>query len=175
MEFQQLMTDGYERILQILERVLTGLTRDDLRQQPHPDSNSIGWLAWHLTRIHDQAVANLMGEEQLWVKDGWHAKFNREPDPTDTGFGHSAAEVAALKVPDAESLLEYSRAVLERTKRYINTLSPTDLDRELNEPRYQPLPTVGVRLVSVMSDNLQHAGQTAYLRGFLKGKGWQRA
>ena len=35
-----------------------------------------------------------------------------------------------------------------------------------------PLPTVGVRIVSVLSDNLQHVGQVAYLRGLLKGKGW---
>jgi hypothetical protein len=27
--------------------------------------------------------------------------------------------------------------------------------------------TLGVRLVSVLSDNLQHAGQAAYLRGLL--------
>jgi hypothetical protein len=31
---------------------------------------------------------------------------------------------------------------------------------------------VGVRLVSVLSDNLQHAGQAAYLRGLIQGKGW---
>ena len=72
-------------------------------------------------------------------------------------------------------LLEYHRYVLKRTKRFIATLSTADLDRELNEPWYQPLPTVGVRLVSVMSDALQHAGQVAYLRGLMKGKGWLQA
>lgn len=64
--------------------------------------------------------------------------------------------------------------VLERSKQYISSLCETDLGRELDEPWFKPLPTVGVRLVSVMSDCLQHAGQVSYVRGLLKGKGWQR-
>ncbi len=170
MELQQLLTDGYERILQILERTLKGLTQDDLNKLPHPDCNGMGWLAWHLTRVQDHHVADLIGEEQLWVKDGWHTRFNRASDPSDIGWGHTPEDVAAFKSPDTETLLEYHRVVLERSRRYINTLSAADLDRELNEPRFQPLPTVGVRLVSILSDNLQHVGQAAYVRGLLKGK-----
>ena len=172
MEGQQLIIDGYGRILQILERSLKGLTQEDLNELPHPDCNSMGWLAWHLTRVQDHHLADLIGEEQLWFRDGWHAKFNRASDPSDIGFGHSSADVAAFKAPDVETLLEYHRVVLEQSKHYVNTLSAQDLDRELNEPQYQPLPTVGVRIISVMSDNLRHAGQVAYVRGLLKGKGW---
>lgn len=172
MDWQDLLTDGYGRILQALEKALDGLTQDDLNQQPHTDCNSMGWLTWHVTRVQDHHIADLMGEEQLWLKDGWHVRFNRASDPSDTGFGHSSEDIAAFKLPDVETLLEYHRTVLGRSKRYIATLSTSDLDRELNEPWFQPLPTVGVRLVSVMSDNLQHVGQVAYLRGLLKGKGW---
>ncbi len=124
--------------------------------------------------MQDDHIASLIGEEQLWTKDGWHARFNRPPDPKDIGFGHSPKQVAAFKSPDVETLLNYHRAVLERSKRYFLTLSNTDLDRELDEPWYQPLPTVGVRLISVLTDSLQHAGQVAYVRGLLQGKGWQK-
>ena len=81
MEWSDLLTDGYGRILGVLERSLKGLTKDDLKWQPHPDANSIGWLAWHLTRVQDDHIASLMGEEQLWIKDGWYIKFSRPPDP----------------------------------------------------------------------------------------------
>ena len=172
MEWQGLIIDGYGRIWQVLEEVLDGLTQDDLNQQPRPDCNSMGWLTWHLTRVQDDHIASLMGKEQLWTSEGWHARFNRAPEPKDIGFGHSSEDVAAFQSPDVKTLLGYHRAVLERTKGYIATLSLSDLDRELNEPWYQPLPTVGVRLISIMSDSLQHAGQIAYLRGLLKGKGW---
>jgi hypothetical protein len=169
MEWQQLITDIYVRISQVLEKALEGLTLEDLNQQPHPDCNSMGWLTWHVTRGQDRVTADLMREEQLWVKDQWHAKFNRPPNPEDSGFGHSSEDVAAFKSPDVSTLLEYHHAVLERIKGYVSNLSATDLDRELNHPRF---PTVGARLVANISDNLQHAGQVAYVRGLLKGKGW---
>jgi hypothetical protein len=134
----------------------------------------MGWLTWHLTRLQDHHIANLTGEKQLWVSDRWHARFNRASELEDMGFRHSSEDVAAFKSPDVETLLDYHRSVLERMKRYISSLSAADLDQELNEPWFQPLPTVGMRLVSIMSDNLQHAGQVAYLRGLLKGKGWSK-
>ena len=174
MEWYDLLSDGYGRIVELLEHVLDGLTQDDLNWQPRHDCNSIGWLTWHLTRQQDAQIASLMGEEQLWTKDGWHAKFNRTNDPKDNGFGHSPEQVAAFKSPDVKTLLDYHRAVLERSKHYFLTLSNAELDRELNESWFQPVPTVGVRLVSILEDSLLHAGQVAYLRGLHQGKGWQK-
>ena len=175
MEWRDLLIDGYGRIVEMLEKALEGMTQNDLNWQPRADSNSMGWLAWHLTRIQDDHIADLMGEEQLWVAGNWYVKFDRAPNPKDTGFGHSPEDLAAFKSPDAQTLLGYHRAVLERTKGYLRTLSAADLDRELNEPWYHPLPTVGVRLISIMSDGLQHVGQVAYVRGLLKGKSWLKA
>ncbi len=172
MKWQELVVDGYGRVFEVLKEALTGLTPDDLNKKPQTDCNSMGWLAWHLTRVQDDHIAGLMGEEQLWIKDKWYAQFDRPPDSKDIGFGHSSEDVAAFKSPDIGTLFEYHSAVLERSKQYIRSLSLPDLDRELNEPWFQPLPTVGVRLVSVMSDCLQHAGQVSYARGLLKGKGW---
>ena len=169
MGWQQLIIDIYERISQVLESALEGLTQDDLNQQPNPDSNSMGWLVWHLTRVQDRAIADLAGEEQLWVKDTWHSRFIRPADPQDVGVGHSQEDLAAFRSPDVQTLLAYHHAVLERAKQYLSSLSQTDLDREIDHPRY---PRVGLRLPPIISDNLQHAGQVAYVRGLLKGKGW---
>ena len=149
MEWRDLIIDGYGRVRETLGTALDGLAQEDLNWQPHPDCNSMGWLAWHLTRVQDHHIADLVGEAQLWISDRWHAKFNRAPDPEDRGFGHSPADVAAFRSPDVETLLGYHGAVLARTQRYLTTLPTADLDRELSEP-WQPPPTVGVRLVSVM-------------------------
>ena len=173
MKWQKLMIDSYAQVQAEAERILSGLTRDDVLKQPHRDSNSIGWLVWHLTRVQDSSIAMMTGEKQLWIKDGWHKKFNRKPDPEDIGTGHSAKEVAAFQVPDTETLVEYLRAVAGQTKKYINTLTAAGLDKKLEGTPFKPPPTVGVYLVMVLSDNLQHAGQAGYARGLLKGKGWQ--
>jgi len=173
MEWKDLLIDGYAQAHGALERALDGLSQEDLNWQPRPDCNSIGWTTWHLTRSHDGLVSSIMGEEELWTKDGWHAKFNRPPDPNDTGYGHSPEQVAAFKCPDIETLLNYHRAVLERSKRYFSTLSSSDLGRKLNDSLSQVFPTVAVRLVLVLDELLQHVGQVGYIRGLLQGKGWQ--
>ena len=172
MEWQQLIMDLFLRISQELERVLDGLTVDDLNQRPSSDCNSIGWIAWHLTRSHDRNMTELMGEEQLWIKGGWHAKFNRAADPADTGFGHSSEEVAAFRSPDSKTLMGYHRAVVKQIERYIsNTLSEEELEREAYSPTLRIVATVRTRLVGVINDSLQHVGQAAYVCGLLKGKG----
>lgn len=173
MEWHDMMTDGYGRVSEIMGRVLDGLTQEDLDWQPRPDCNSIGWLAWHLTRVQDDHLSDLIGEEQLWLKDKWHEKFGRPADKKDIGFGHTPEDVAAFKSPSPQVFLDYHRAVMERSQKFFPTLSTADLDRELNEPWFQPLPTVGVRLISVLGDSLEHAGQMGYVRGLLQGKGWQ--
>ena len=174
MEWNDLLVDAYGRLPGYLSNVLKGLSQDNLDWQPRPDCNSIGWLTWHLTRQHDAQIASLMNEKQLWLSDGWASKFNCPPDPYDIGFGHSPEQVSSFKSPDIQIMLDYHNAVLERTKRYLITLSPTDLDRELDEPWFQPLPTVGVRLISILDDAILHAGQAAYIRGLIQGKGWQK-
>ncbi|MFC1989431.1 DinB family protein [Chloroflexota bacterium] len=173
MQWQQLVTDIFERISQELEHALDGLTVDDLNQQPCSGCNSIGWLTWHLTRSQDSATANLLGEEQLWIKDNWYARFNRTPDLKDTGFGHSLEDVAAFSSPDASTLFEYYCAVLGQSKRYITSkLSETELSREFDNPINPAIPNVRTRLMRVINDNMQHLGQVAYVRGMLKGWGW---
>jgi hypothetical protein len=53
-----------------------------------------------------------------------------------------------------------------RTAEFLRGLSDEDLDRVV-DTRWDPPVTLGVRLVSVLSDDLQHLGQAAYVRGLL--------
>ena len=173
MEWQQLIIDLFMRISQELEKVLEGLTVDDLNQRPTPDCNSIGWLAWHLTRSHDRNITELVAEEQVWLKDKWYAKFNRAPEPTDTGFGHTSEDIMAFRSPDSKTLLEYHRAVVKQVERYLSsTLSESELEREAYSPTLRNVGTVCARLVGIINEGFQHVGQAAYVRGLLKGKGW---
>lgn len=171
MEWSELIVDGYDRLPDVMKEVLAGLSMADLDWQPHRDCNSLGWTAWHLTRVQDSQIAELMGEQQLWIRDGWYKKFKRPADPEDTGYEHTAEQVRAFGSPSVKVQLDYLRAVVGRTKQYLASLSPSDLDRELNEPWQQPLPTVGVRVVSVVADCHRHAGEVSYIRGLLKTKG----
>ncbi len=172
MEAKDLVLEALGRVRGTLHRALDGLTLEEVHRQPQADANSIAWLAWHLTRVQDVSVSGIAGTEQLWISQGWHATFGLEPDPNNDGFGHTPAQVAGFRVTSVQILLDYHDSVAARSETYVAGLAAEDFDRELDEPQWQPLPTVGVRLVSVLSDNLQHAGQAAYLRGLFQGKGW---
>ncbi|RYI99276.1 MAG: DUF664 domain-containing protein, partial [Actinomycetales bacterium] len=53
-----------------------------------------------------------------------------------------------------------------QTVALVADVTDPDLDRVVDE-RWDPPVTLGVRLVSVLDDDLEHAGQAAYLRGIL--------
>ncbi len=174
MEFQLLITDYFIRISDELERVLDGLTIEDLNKQPVPGANSIGWLAWHLTRSDDRNLSELYRKQQLWIKDRWHERFGRVPDPSETGVGHNSEEMVSFESPDGKTILKYHHAVLERAKKYIeNNLSEAELKRRVKSPTLKNTNTVRGRLLGIVSEGFQHVGQAAYVRGLIKGQGWR--
>jgi hypothetical protein len=168
-EWRELVVDGYDRLPELMEEVLAGVRTADLDWPPRPGCNPLGWTVWHLTRVQDGQIADLMGEPDLWTRDGWHRKFDRPPDHDDSGYGHTPAQVSAFRSPSSKVQLDYLRAVTERTKQYLESLSPAELDRELDEGGPDP-PTVGVRIVSILTDCHQHAGEASYIRGLLKAR-----
>jgi len=161
-----LLADAFGRIREEVHAAVDGLSADDLTYQPDPDSNSIGWLIWHLLRVADDHLADASGAGQVWTDDGWADRFGLDLDPADTGYGHGPGQVAKVTVTSAELLTGYGDAVIQRALDYVRGLSDPDLDRIVDR-RWDPPVTLGVRLISVISDDLQHAGQAAYLRGLL--------
>lgn len=161
------LTYAFEQIQSTLRRALDGLSADLLTARVGPEANTIAWLAWHLLRVQDDHVAAVAGTEQVWTADGWADRFDLPLDASATGYGFSAAEVAAVRVDSADLLLGYGAAVHERTARFLAGLCDEDLDRVVDDT-WDPPVTLGVRLVSVLSDDLQHVGQAAYVRGLLE-------
>jgi hypothetical protein len=74
--------------------------------------------------------------------------------------------VVAVQPEGSEVLLEYLEAVDRRVRTLLGGLVASDLDRIVDR-RWDPPVTLGVRLVSIADDSLQHVGQAAYLRGLL--------
>ncbi len=86
MECRNLLVDICGCAVKTIESAFCGLTQEDLVWRPKPESNSIGWITWHLARVLDKLVSPIIGEEQLWLQDRWHTEFNRPPHPDDTGW-----------------------------------------------------------------------------------------
>jgi hypothetical protein len=160
------LIEQFGRLPELVENAVSGLTVDQLTWRPAPDANPIGWLVWHLTRVQDSHVAELLDEEEIWATGDWPTRFGLPAGARDTGYGYSSKQVAALRPEGADVLIEYYTDVHERTIAYLGGLTPDDLDRIVDE-NWDPPVTLGVRLVSVADDDVQHVGQAAFVRGLL--------
>jgi uncharacterized damage-inducible protein DinB len=171
MTIAELLADAFGRIRETVHEVVGGLTPGQLAFRPDNGSNSIAWLVWHLTRIQDDHIADVAGTGQVWTAgvsgSTWADRFGLPFGVSATGYGQGSEAVAAVQVRSGELLTGYYDAVHEETLTYVEGLTGADLDHVVDKA-WDPPVTLGVRLLSVISDDLQHAGQAAYLRGIIE-------
>ena len=168
MSAADLLIDGFGRIREIVHEVLHGLTDADLQYRIDPSANSICWLIWHLTRVQDDHVATAGGLTQVWLS-GWEKRFGLSLHLRDMGYGHSADQVAMVRA-SGDLLTDYHDATYEQTIAFARTLTEDDMVQVVDRS-WQPPVTMAVRLASVLSDDLQHAGQAAFIRGVIERRG----
>jgi hypothetical protein len=169
MRSADLLVTAFGNIRGVVHAAVDGLTPDQLSFRVDDEANTIGWLVWHLTRVQDSHLAEVAQSEQVWTAQGFADRFGLPFAPSATGYGQSPRDVAAVRVGAAE-LVAYYDAVHEQTVRFVEPLTDTDLDRIVDRS-WEPPVSLGVRLVSVVTDDLQHAGQAAFLRGVVQRRG----
>ncbi|MEU5959363.1 DinB family protein [Streptomyces sp. NPDC047525] len=167
MNTAELLADAFDRVQEEVHAAVDGLSPEELAFRPDDEANSIVWLVWHLTRVQDDHVADAAGLDQVWTAQGWYDRFQLPLGEEETGYGHTPKQVASLGGVSADQLRGYHDAVHEQTLSFVRALDDTALDRVVDE-QWTPSVTLGVRLISVISDDLQHTGQAAYVRGLLQ-------
>ena len=160
----EILADAFGRVQEVVHEAVRGLTSSQLAARLDRDANSIAWLCWHLTRVEDDHLADAFGVPQVWTEYG--KRFELPLAPADTGYGHSSEQVARVVVASGDLLTGYQDEVHEQAIRLVSGITDADLSRVVDEA-WDPPVTLGVRLVSVVSDGLQHAGQAAFIRGIL--------
>jgi len=158
-----LLIEAFARIQAVVHSVLRGASSEMLTYRVDPGANTMAWLIWHLTRVQDGHISELLDDEQVWTAEGWVGRFDLPFDPEATGYGQNAGDVAAVHA-EAELLAGYYDAVHARTIDFLRTLTEADFAR-IVDTAWDPPVTLAVRLVSILSDDLQHAGQASYIRG----------
>ncbi|SEB59972.1 Protein of unknown function [Nocardioides exalbidus] len=164
MDVRGLLTEGFGRITELYAGLVEGLDDETLHTRPGGSGNPIGWLLWHLARVQDHHVAGLAGQAQVWER--FQERFGLPHGTDDIGYGHTSAQVDALRIEDPALLADYHHEVTLATARYLESVDEDELERVVDE-QWDPPVTAGVRLVSIQSDCLQHLGQAAYVKGLL--------
>lgn len=166
MSGNELLIDGFGRIREIVHEVLDGLDSEGLDFRADAAANSISWLVWHLTRVQDDHIAGAGGLEQVWLSEGWEERCGLPLDPIDIGYGHDSGDVAVVRLGQ-DLLAGYHDATYQQTVSFISGLTEADLGTIVDR-RWDPPVTMATRLVSVLADDLQHAGQAAFIKGLLE-------
>lgn len=156
-----LLVDSFTRVRDLVEGLTHGLSPELATWRADGEANPISWLVWHLSRIQDDHVAGLAGEDQVWPR--WRERFALPFEPWALGYGQSSAEAGQVHV-SADLLAGYHADVHQLTLRYLDRVDETELGRVVDDSWTPPV-TASVRLVSVLGDTLQHLGQAAYVKG----------
>lgn len=164
-----ILVDAFGRIREEVAGVLDGAGEAALVWRPDPQSNTIAWLIWHLTRVQDDHLAAAFDRPQVWTEQGWADRFGLPFAVEETGYGHSPEEVGRVRA-SADLLGGYHEAVAARTAELVAPVAGSGLERIVDE-RWDPPVTLAVRLVSVIADDLQHVGQAAYVKGLAERAG----
>lgn len=160
-----LLLDLLGRVRDTARTVLDDTPEDRLGTPPAPGTNTIAWLVWHLSRGLDAQVAGALGRDAVWETGGWRERFALPLPAGAHGYGMSYDEVLSVQA-STEQLRGYLDAACDAAAEAMRGVTDKDLDRVVDE-HWDPPVTLAVRLVSILNDATQHAGQAAYASGIL--------
>jgi len=172
-----LLHDGFGRVMEGIEILLDGAEPELLRFRPTRNTNHIGWLIWHLSRVQDDHFAHLANRlwpespaQQRWIADGWRSRFQLPYGDLDTGFGHSSDQVDEFGMYESAYLLGYYRSVHRFSGGILGSLKDNHFGTIVDR-RWDPPVTAGVRLVSILNETTKHLGQAEFVQGIFADRG----
>ena len=169
MYHRELIRWGLEETARDKAIAMNGLTAEERRHQPGPESNHIDFLVWHIARVEDMWIQMFaQGKPAIWQEGGWAEKLGI--DHNELGFGFTIEQARDLPVYDYDLMDEYANEVRQSTLAYIDSASV----EELSKPRETPVPawnpfSVGFALTRILVEHNQHVGHIAYIRGMQRG------
>ena len=167
MDFKEIIQIALDEYKEDLLSALDGLTAEERRFQPTPESNHIDFTVWHMARVEDDWIQRFaQGADTIWQREDWYTKLGL-PE-RDSGFGYNAEQIKSLPQYDFDTLLAYYGAVGKVTSEYVKGLTPEDLDH-VPRPDRRPGYTIGKMFSHVIIEEAQHVGHVAYLRGMQRG------
>ena len=168
------MLNDYRRRVHAATR---NLSLDEIHWRPNQDSNSIGFIFWHVSRVEDRLVTWCIAHsEEIWTRNKWYAKMQLPQQST--GLEYSRSELAEFPKIATLLLSEYFDAVRKNTNEF---LASVHLDLFDSVPQRTPFPensksadyfkafTIDRYFRQLIAEENQHLGQISYLRGLQKG------
>ncbi len=112
------------------ERVLNGLSDEQMRVRPREDLNSIAWLVWHVGRAEDIFLNPVLSGRAQVFDDAWMKRLGISRK--DFGIGMKSPEVSELtRQLNLDALREYRDLVGKRTREIVGGFQPQDWEGQV--------------------------------------------
>lgn len=164
----EVLLDFARRPVAAIVAIRGQLTPELLAAHPGGHDNSIGWLLWHMGREIDVQLSALSGLPEVWTSLGFAKRLGLGELGDGVGYGQTSDEARRIVVTDPHVLVDYVIAAGEALSVYLSALDPETLADVVDEG-WNPPVTRATRLVSIVDDAVQHAGQVGYALGILAG------
>jgi hypothetical protein len=166
--------DARKNILELAQ----SLSEDQLRWQPHPLANSIGFQLWHLARGADYVQARLSDattelsqrlgiRPQIWLAENYAEHWKLDPailGIEQLGWEMTAEDAALLHFPDKDALLDYLQRAFVAEEQALEALDE-DQFQAFRLHDWAKEQTVGNFLMSYFVHYREHLGAMQYLKG----------
>jgi uncharacterized damage-inducible protein DinB len=152
------------------KQVLKDLSLEQLRWQPVPQANSIGFLLWHLLYTWDDYMGLIVKRDTLYEQEGWPERFGFDTrglgvEGSGMGTGFTPEEVAIVR-PGPEPLLDYLRSLLDEMSGYLQSANNESLGAKVSVPWWRPKGHPAARVLShIIAHSYFHLGEAQFSRG----------
>ncbi|MBI4234638.1 MAG: DinB family protein [Chloroflexi bacterium] len=171
MDLRDYIAEAMTRVRQNTLNSVQGLTPEQLRWQPGPEANSIGFLLFHAFRVEDLYFHRwIQPVGEIWVRGGWQGRYKLserfEVKPEENGNSWNGEQVAAFIPPPLGEFLAYAAAVRESALKIVKGLDLARLGETPNPNR--PNITIANMLQNAVAHEAEHRGTVDYLVGLMK-------
>jgi len=156
------------RLLGSTVRAIEDLTSKELHFRAHPDTNSIGFEAWHIARTVDNLIHFAFEREQpVWLQQGLDKAWDLPR--VDQGTGMDPEVAHEIHFPEAEALAAYIRDVAVAVEPRIEAMDDDYLQALTTIRPQGDLPRIDIIGQIIIAHGNNHLGQMNLTRT-LQGK-----
>lgn len=166
-----LLRNQIQDVHSLTDRMLEGLTPEQLHWRPPGSAHPIGSTFAHMVLNEDWLVHTAFQGRPPLYESGWASSTGFSSPQPEGGAWEEWARTVEI---DLSQLREYARAVYAATDAYVAALTPADLEREISFPGPQPRPRPLSQVLSgpLIRHHANHCGEIAALKGLQGLRGY---
>jgi hypothetical protein len=163
-----------EQLGTMLHKQLAELDDAQLVTRPSAELNPPGFIAWHLMRVWDfdlnQLILGQAPDADAWHRGGFHTEAGYEPlgnGPGGSGIGFGFSDVEVDAIPHRLSVLQrYLAQLLEETDAYLAGASEADLAAQMERAPIGEF-TPAARVQHIVAHSWNHTGELRMTKSML--------